>query len=125
MSNDLWRYLIAGVVILHGIGHVGGPWFFDRSWLAPSLAEGAVRWAFVVLWCVAAVAFVAVGIGIMQQQAWWRPLILTTAVFSFVIAALFLGSSTNQPIVSAIGMDVIILVALLAMRWPSPALIGS
>ena len=42
-ASTLWRVLIAGILIVHGLGHVGGPWFFTRSWLSPTLATGAAE----------------------------------------------------------------------------------
>ena len=76
MTNTLWLYLVAGFLILHGIGHVGGSWFFNRSWLSPKLAHGAWKWLFTAVWFVAMIGFIArasaccsISLGGVQQQS--------------------------------------------------------
>jgi hypothetical protein len=125
MSGEMWRYIIAVVLIAHGIGHVGGPWFFGRSWLSPALAGGMVRWLFIVLWLAAMLGFVGAGIGVLAQREWWRTLAIAASVLSIPVAALFLGSAATQPLINASVMDVVVLLRLLWARWPSAELIGS
>jgi len=125
LSNDTWRYLISGVILLHGLGHVGGPWFFGRSWLAPSLGEGAVRWVFIGLWLVAMLGFLAAGIGILLQGTWWRTLAIAAAAISLPVTVLFLGGVAAPNKLACVVVDVTILVALLWVHWPSAEVIGA
>lgn len=126
--SDVWRYVIGAVIIAHGIGHVGGPWFFKGSWLADVLASGALRWAFVAVWILAGLGFVAAGLavlGVLVPVELWRMLSIASAALSLVVAVLFLGGGMNQPLFNALAMDVVILVALLVFQWPPESLIGA
>ncbi len=121
MSNDMWRYVIAGFLVVHGIGHVGGPWFFLRSWLSPQLVEGPLKWVSVVIWLAAMIAFIAAGVLMLQHQAAWRTIALAASVVSLVVSVLFIqGTAFN-----AAGADVVILAALLVFQWPTAEMVGS
>src|SRR5512136_972912 len=121
MSNTLWLYLVAGFLIAHGIGHVGGPWFFVKSWLSPELAHGAWKWLFTAVWFVAMIGFIGAGIGVLQHQAWWRTAAIAASVVSLVVSVLYI----QGPPFNAAAADVIILVALLIAHWPPADLVGS
>lgn len=103
MVEGSWRWVIAVVLLAHGVGHVlgllplfgvsaTGPWH-NRSWL---LAGGSVeafgRWLAPLLWVVAVVAFVVVGLGVLGvgiQGAPWRAVALAAAVVSAVAVVVF------------------------------------
>ncbi len=121
MSNDLLRYLVAGFLVVHGIGHAGGPWFFLRSWLSPQIAASPVKWVFVVIWLAAMVAFFAAGIMVLQNQAAWRTIALIASIVSLAVSVLFVQS----PALNAAVADVIILAALLVFQWPAAEIVGS
>jgi hypothetical protein len=121
MSNTLWLNLVAGFLILHGIGHVGGSWFFNRSWLSPELAHGAWKWLFTAVWFAAMIGFIAAGIGVLQHLAWWRTAAIAMSVVSLVVSALYI----QGPPFNAAAADVVILIAMLVAHWPSAELIGS
>ena len=126
--SDVWRYVIGAVIIAHGLGHAGGPWFFQGSWLTDVLASGVLRWAFIVLWILAGLGFVAAGLavlGVLVPVELWRMLSIGSAALSLVVAVLFLGGGMNQPLFNALAMDAIILVALLIFHWPPESLIGA
>jgi len=121
MSNSLWLYLVAGFLMVHGIGHIGGPWLFVRSWLSPELTHGAWKWLFAAVWFVAMIGFVGAGIGVLQHQVWWRTAAVAASAISLLVSALYIqGAPFN-----AAAADVIILVALLVAHWPSAELVGS
>jgi hypothetical protein len=128
VSGDVWRYVIGAVIIAHGLGHAGGPWFFQGSWLTDLLAGGILRWVFVALWILAGLGFVAAGLGVLgvlvPVEA-WRTLSIAAAALSIAVAILLLGGGMNQPLFNALAMDVIILVALLIFNWPPASLIGA
>lgn len=121
MSNALWLYLVAGFLIVHGIGHVGGPWLFVKSWLSPELSHGAWKWLFTAVWFVAMIGFIGAGIGVLQHQGWWRTAAIAASVVSLIASVLYI----QGPPFNAAAADVIILVALLIARWPPTALVGS
>ncbi len=121
MTNDMLRYLIAGFLVLHGIGHVGGPWFFLRSWLSPQLVESPVKWVFVIVWFAVMVAYLAAGILMLQNQAAWRTIALAASIVSLMVSALYI----QGPAFNAAAADVIILGALLVFQWPAAEMVGS
>ena len=70
---------------------------------------------------LAAVGFVATGAAILLGQAWWRPVVVGTAVFSTALCLLFwdgrMQRLDNQGAIAVI-INVAILVAVLILRWP-------
>jgi hypothetical protein len=94
----------------------------DGSWaFSKLLGEGATRWLAGIACVLAAVGFVAGGIGIFLGQAWWRPLVVGSAAFSAAIFVLFwngkLEKLANKGAI-AILINVAILVAVLIFQWP-------
>ena len=121
MSNEVIRFLVAGFIVVHGIGHAGGYWFFTRSWLSPALADSPFKWIFVLVWLAALIGFVIAGVGMLQQQSWWRTVAVVTSLVSLLVSVLFIqGPSFNAAVA-----DVVILAALLAFNWPSADVVGS
>ena len=121
--------------MLHGLVHL---LYFGQSWRLFELQPGMVwpdgSWAFSKLFgneitrllasisCVlAAIGFVAGGIGIPVMQTWWRPVVVGSAAFSAVIIVLFWdGVAQKLADKGGIGLliNLAILVALLILRWP-------
>lgn len=128
--------IVAGLfLVLHGLVHLlyfahsrrllelqpgmawpDGSWAFSRL-----LGEEAVRWLAGVANVLAALGFVAGGIGVFAGQAWWRPLVVGSAAFSAAIFVLFwdgtLQRLDNQGAI-AILLNAAILVAVLVLHWP-------
>ncbi len=121
MSNEVIRYLVIGFLVLHGIGHTGGYWFFGKSWLSPELAQTPARWIFVGLWLVAFVVYLAAALLLYQHQASWRTLAIGASVLSLVVSLLFVPSPTLNAAVA----DIVILVALLVLNWPPVDVAGA
>ena len=121
MSYEMMRYLIGGILIVHGIGHSGGYWMFVKSWLSPTLVDRPIKWFFVVIWLIAMVGYFAAGIGVYQLQGWWRTVAVAASVVSLMVSVLFIqGASFNAAVA-----DAIILAALLWANWPTTEMIGS
>ncbi len=95
--------LIGLFIILHGLVHF---WFFTLSrrlvefqpemgwtgdsWLLSKLLEEpALRFLASVLYALAAIAFVAAGVGIFARAGWWRPVLAGSALFSSITILLF------------------------------------
>ncbi len=121
MSNETIRYLVLGFLVLHGIGHTGGYWFFAKSWLSPELAQTPARWVFVALWLLAFLVYLAAAFLLYQHQGSWRILAIGASILSLVVSVLFIPS----PSLNAAVADVAILVALLALGWPSADIVGA
>ncbi|MBW7882809.1 MAG: hypothetical protein H3C34_09250 [Caldilineaceae bacterium] len=136
----MWRLIIALVLVMHGAGHVMGifPVFglwtvegqSSRSWLLSGiLGDTAASWLSVLLWVAALIGFIGAGLGIMGwlvPYAWWRSWAITAAVLSLLGLVLYwnafysLGSK-----LSALVVDIAVLVALAGLNWPSDDFLGA
>jgi hypothetical protein len=96
--------------ILHGLVFL---LYFGQSWRLFELQSGMVwpdgSWAFSqrlgndrtrMLACItcglAALGFIVGGIGILAEQAWWRPVIVSVAAFSAIAFILFWDGTRRQ-----------------------------
>lgn len=135
MTGGMWRLVVALVILVHGIGHalflapcLGiTQWGQSaQSWLLTGLVGDSVtRVIGAVLWLAVIVGFCTAGVGLLTQAPWWRTAAVVSSGVSLLALALFAGASQAQPLISAAGMDVAILVALLWVRWPSVELLGA
>jgi len=129
------RFIFGVFIVLHGLVHLlyfgqsarlfelgPGMVWPDGSWtFSKLLGDEATRILASILYVLAAIGFVAGGIGILVSQAWWRPAVVASAVFSAVIVILFWdGKVQKLAEKGGIGLliNVAILVALLVLRWP-------
>jgi hypothetical protein len=132
----MFRIILGVFIVLHGLVHLlyfgqsaryfelqpgmvwpDGSWAFSRL-----LGDEATRILASISCVLAAIGFVAGGIGILVRQAWWRPVVVGSAAFSAVIIVLFWdGVVQNLDDQGLIGflINIAILVALLILRWPS------
>jgi hypothetical protein len=96
----------------------------EDSWAFSKLfGDEATRLLASILYALATVGFVAGGIGILVRQAWYRPAVIGSALFSAVIVILFWNGTMqklNDQGLIALFINVVILVVLLGLRW-SPA----
>jgi hypothetical protein len=130
------RIIFGVFIVLHGLVHLlyfgqSARYFElqpqmvwpDGSWaLSRLLGDEATRILASISCVLAAIGFVAGGIGILVRQAWWRPVVVGSAAFSAVIIVLFWdGVVQNLDDKGLIGLliNIAILVALLILRWPS------
>jgi hypothetical protein len=92
----MFHYIIAFILIVHGLGHVMGfleSWttipagFSDRPWLLPGniTIESGVGRAFGLLWLIALAGFVGAGLGLLFSQSWWPALAAASAAISLVV----------------------------------------
>lgn len=144
MSDQMLRWIVGGVLLLHGLGHGGalgalawirlrpgtstGDWAAARSWLAPALgADGATAIAS-AFWIVSLVCFAIAALsfwGVLAPGDWWRPLAVASAVVSMVGIVLFFGTWPLFNTIAALGVDAAVLVAVVWLHWPPQSLIGS
>ena len=132
------RFVISLFIVLHGLVHL---WYFTlsqrlvefkpemgwsgRSWIFTNfLGDSTTRSLASVLYVLATIAFVVSGIGILLRAEWWRPVLVGSAVFSAAIILLLwdggLQLLVNKGLVG-FAVSVMILVALLLLKWPSAA----
>jgi hypothetical protein len=132
MPADILRIAVAGAFALHGLGHFGGlpvqPEHWSRhSWLLTRpLGDGVVRVLGMILYTVAAIAFLvaAAGVfGIMVPPDQWRPLAIVGAVASLAAFVITWDVLPAGPRIGAV-FDVIVLIALAGLGWPTQATLG-
>ena len=140
MSDQTLRIVLAAVIALHGLGHGGalaalawiawrpgsttGAWTAARSWLLASLSSGTATVIASTFWTVALVGFLAAVLsflGILLPGDAWRPLVIASAIVSSVGIVLFFGNWPLFNTVAALGVNVVVLVALVGLAWVPPA----
>ena len=129
------RILFGVFIVLHGLVHLlyfgqsaryfelqPGMVWPDGSWVfSKFLAEGANRMLANILLVLAAIGFVAAGIGVLAGQSWWQPVVMGAAVFSSTIFILFWDGTAQQlPNKGAVAIliNAALLVALMLFQWP-------
>ena len=131
----MWQIVIGVFLVLHGLVHLlylghsarlfklqpemtwpDGSWAFSRF-----LGDDLVRSLAGVSCGSAAIGFVVGGIAIFVAQAWWRPVVIGSAVFSALIF-IFLWDGQAHALANkglfAILINLVILFALLMFQWP-------
>ena len=127
MSPQTIRILIAGGLFVHGVGHSLGFFKPCRSWILSSFSEHALRTTANVFWSLAAVGFVISTLGflaVLVPATLWRPLAVLSSLFSLLGLVLFIGNWPVFNTIGAIGFNLVVLVALLGLKWPPLALFG-
>ena len=140
MSGTTLRIIIAGVFLVHGVGHVLG--FFPAfrlttvegwtsySWLiTPLLGDTAARVISVILFGAALLGFIAASLSVMSwlvPHDLWRTLAIVSSVISLIALILFWNAfpALIPNKIGAVAVDVATLVCLLWLNWPSEAAIG-
>jgi hypothetical protein len=129
------RIIVGIFFVLHGLVHL---LYFGQSGrlfeLRPEMIWPDNSWAFVkllgnettrvlasILLILAAIGFVAGGIGVFARQAWWRPLVVGAAAFSAMIYLLLWdGRLQNLSDKGGVGIliDAVMIGILLFLQWP-------
>ncbi len=123
-------------LILHGLVHLlyaGQSWRLfelrsgmiwpDGSWLiSPLLGNGPTRYMASISLALAALGFVAGGLGLFFGQVWWRPatvgaIILSTAIFLMLWNGKFQAMDDQGGVGLLINLAIIGMVFLL--KWPA------
>src|SRR5262245_31958662 len=125
------RYLIALVLVSHGIGHSIGilqtlrlatinPTWNGDSWLLSGVAGNALANAvWIVLWTASLVGFVLAGgvvLGWLPAD-WWRPLAVGSSLCSLVGILLFPLAFPTTSTIGALVVDLAVLGAVLWADW--------
>ncbi len=131
----LIRIIFGVFCVLHGLVHMlyfgqsaryfelqpgllwpDGAWAFSKL-----LGDDATRRLASACLLAAAIGFVVAGAGVFMQQTWWRPVIVSAAVFSAVIYFLFWNGTMQQLDDQGwigILINIALLVAVLVLKWP-------
>ncbi|HEY3373955.1 MAG TPA: hypothetical protein VGK02_02700 [Candidatus Aquicultor sp.] len=124
ISAISWQYLVAGFLVFHGIGHVAGFWVASgASRLVNRLDDTTIKTLGGMLWLVALGGFVAAGLGVLDigsTHEAWRDLAIAASLISMLTMVLF----TRLSLFGAFLADIVIIVALVWLQWPSDVLIG-
>ena len=140
MSSETLRWLIAAVLLVHGVGHVLGilaavgvstmeKWS-SRSWLLTGLLGDTVsRVICFVFFLLGMIGFIVAALALMSwifPHEWWRPLSAISAVISLLGLGLFWNAfpSFFPNKIGSIVVNVAVLVGLLIAEWPTEAAIG-
>jgi hypothetical protein len=130
--------ILMGVfLILHGLVHLlyagqsrrlfelrPGMQWPDSSWLFSKLLDSrAIRLLASILLSLAALGFVAAGLGVFIQQDWFLPAAVGAAVLSTVIFIVFWNGKV-QALDDQGGIGLLINLAILALAW-FPLFVGS
>lgn len=140
MSTTTLRLIVAGVLVVHGLGHILGimaalqmstlEGWSSHSWLLTGLiGDGASRAISFVLFLVAMLGSVGTALALMGwlvPHELWRPLAVISAVVSLVALTLFWQAfpSFFPNKLGAIVVDTAILVGILWVEWPTEAAVG-
>ena len=144
MSDQTIKLIAAGVLLLHGLGHGGalgalawirlrpgtptGDWLAARSWLVPSLPADTATTLASTFWVVALVGFIIAAMsfwGVVIPGNVWRPLAVASALVSIAGITFFFGTWPMFNTLAALAVNVAVLAAVLWLRWPSEAVLGS
>ena len=141
MSAQTIKILIAGVLLVHGLGHIGalialiaigrgvpsGKWRAARSWLFPSLSPSAARTIASIFWILSMIGFVAASMsfwGVLLPGEMWRPLALLFSVVSMLGILLFIGTWPAFNTLAALAVNIAVLVTQLWLHWPPLDMFG-
>jgi hypothetical protein len=134
VSDDVLRIVVGGVLLLHGIAHLGalgalawvssgrdaGGWKLPRMWLAPSLSLRTTTIVAVVFWVAATIGFVLAALSfwsIILPVEWWQALAFVSALVSGSGILLYLGTWATFNTIAALAVNLGVLVAVI-IGWP-------
>ncbi|MBF6595180.1 MAG: hypothetical protein IVW51_12155 [Thermaceae bacterium] len=141
MSEPVIKLLVAGVLLLHGLGHSGalgaliwiarfpgtntGGWLSAKSWLFPALTPSAATTLASIFWVLSLLGFVAAGLSFWGLPGeGWRQLALASAVVSTLGIALFWGTWPTFNTLAALAVNLAVLLSQLVYHWPPQSLFG-
>ena len=126
--------LMAVVILLHGLAHL---WYVTlslrwvafrpemgwsgESWLLSSLfADDVVRILATILYTIAALGFIASGVGMLAAKQWFRAVMLWSAAISLIAIVLFWDGGTSQLVekgLLGLVINVLAIIGVLVANW--------
>jgi hypothetical protein len=137
-------YIFGIFIILHGLVHLlyfgqsqklfelqprmvwpEGSWIFSRLYehQPPKWVSGIIFTLSAVTFILAAILFIAGGAGLILGQPWWRPTVMSAAIFSSIIIILFWdGQRSTWKAQGGIGflINLAILASVIILFQPNP-----
>jgi hypothetical protein len=129
--------IILGIFfLLHGLVHLlylgqscrlfelrPGMLWPDGAWIFSKLiGDEATRWLASISLALAALGFLAAGLGLFIHQGWWRPVTMASAIFSISLYFLFWDGKFHA-LSDQGGVGVLINLAILVvvgiLKWPA------
>jgi hypothetical protein len=122
----MWRLLFIGFLIAHGLLHLA-IWLMpkppkekasfepDQSWLL-----GDQKTVAVILAVLAATLLLAGGLGLWARADWWRGAAAIGLAVSFGLMVLYF----NPWYLFIEGVNAALIVGIVWLAWPSPAMVG-
>ena len=99
-----------------------GPWTAARSWLLPGLSPTSATIIASVFWIVSFIGFVAAALLFWFGSGdAWQPIAIVSAIVSTVGIVTFFGTWPMFNTIAALGVKVVVLVALLVLHWTPAA----
>jgi hypothetical protein len=127
MSPNLAITILAIALAMHGAGHMlflvpligladwGQP---TESWLFRRIGGCRAEQFFgTIIWLGATLGFIGAAIGLLFQSDWWRSSAILGAVISVIGLVLFWKNPPGSPVLAALIVDILVLVALLVFNW--------
>jgi hypothetical protein len=128
------RFVVAIFFILHGIVYLlyfgqsiklfelrPGMIWPEGSWaFSTFFSNGIVRLLGGIFCIIGAAGFLSGGIGILAVQSWWRPVIITAAIFlSVIFILMWNGGTQNFGDKGGFGIiiNLVILISLIIFSW--------
>jgi hypothetical protein len=123
----MWRFLFIGFLIAHGLVHLAiwlmpkppkedAPFDPAQSWLL-----GDQKTVAVVLAMLAAALLLAGGVGLWAHADWWRGMALIGLAISFGLMVLYF----SPWYLFIEGVNAALIVGIVWLAWPSPAMVGA
>ena len=127
MSVQTLRFLIAGALFVHAVGHTLGFWMPSSSWLFPKFSESTLKVVSSMFWILSTLGFLASFfgfIGFIIPIMWWRSLAVVFAIVSLLGLFLFWNTWPKFNLIGALSMNIAVLVTQLVLHWPAESLFG-
>jgi hypothetical protein len=139
----MFRLVIGGVLLIHGLGHGGAlgaliwihlrpgtetdGWSAARTWLASSLTGDTATLIASAFWIASLVGFVVAALsfwGVLMPGEVWKPLAVSSALVSMVGIVLFFGTWPMFNTLAALAVNIAVLVAA-SLNWPPQSVFGT
>lgn len=140
MSDETVRWIVGGILLLHGIAHGGaigslwwvgsgratnaGGWTSARSWFMPSLSAAMATRLAVAFWVAALAGFVLTALaflGFVLPVSAWPALGVASAAISTVGIVVFFGTWPMFNTLAALAVNVAVVVAAVSGWSPEAA----
>lgn len=126
------RIIIGLLIAAHGLGHIlflvpllgFAEWGqTSRSWLLTG--ESSARLIGGLIWLVTILLYGGAVFGLWTVHSWWREVAVIASVISIVGLILFWINPPTAPVISALIFNILVLVALLIVRFPTMNAVGA